>query len=212
MEKFYPYENWDDFICSKILSKSKDWNYFCDVGACLGGYTNFFKNLMKDKNGKVYSFEANPKNYENIKYLANDNCIVENFAVMDSSKEVTIYAENTNYGQHMSTIFNKERFGIDFKTSYNVPSVTLDEYFKDIRLDCMKIDVEGSEFSVIKGGIETIRNCKFCVIECHWDEDWDEILELLELNSLKFKDLVTDNELTKDYRPYQIYYEKNQKV
>lgn len=41
----------------------------------------------------------------------------------------------------------------------------LDSYIPgDLRIDLMKIDVEGAEFRVMKGGIETLRRCKPIII------------------------------------------------
>lgn len=204
MEKFYPYSSWDSLIKSRIQELNKDWKTFCDVGACQGEYTMFFSNLSSDS--KVYAFEANPNNYRqlnNIFSTQRKNCIIENFAIADTISTVEFYSHDESAGQHMSSM--SKRFEIEYNHKYEVGSMTLDEYFKDIDVDCIKIDVEGSENLVIKGGMETIKKSKFCIIECHWDEDWEEIFTLLTSNNMIFRDITNDQKITVDYRPYQIY-------
>lgn len=207
MEQYHPFDSWDSFIKNKISSNNKNWKTFCDVGACIGEYTKYFKGFSSDS--KVYSFEANPNNYGNILYLNDDNCVIENLAISDKNGYETLFSEDERGGQHMSSIIENNKHGIKYNTSYEVKSCTLDSYFSNIKVDCIKIDVEGAEGKVIKGGIETIKKCEFCIIECHFDEDWNEIYTILTTNGLIFKDLVDDSEISINKRPYQIYYKKN---
>jgi hypothetical protein len=82
-----------------------------------------------------------------------------------------------------------------------VKSTSLDIYFKNKNVDYIKIDVEGAELKVIKGGVETLKKCKLAIIECHFDEDWKEICQVINDNNLKFKNLVNDEFV--DYGSYQ---------
>lgn len=54
-------------------------------------------------------------------------------------------------------------------TTYD--AVTLDSYnFQDVSL--IKIDVEGMEYNVLKGALDTIERCSpMVILEC-WDRDW----------------------------------------
>ena len=192
--------DWDELIKNKIINCNNNWETFCDVGACIGTYTSFFKNL-----GKVYAFEANPNNYNSLLSIKDNNCVLENIAISDTDGTIKLLAENDKSGCHMSTTLEENRFGINYSNSYDVKCCTLDTYFDNIQIDCIKIDVEGAENKVIKGGINTIKNSKFCIIECHWDEEWTEIFNLLKSNNLIFKDLTNDIEISLDKRPYQIY-------
>ena len=182
--------DWDRLISLKFQENCKDGNY-CDVGACNGVITKFFKHLAGE-NGKVYSFELNPYNYNNIKSLSSDNCIVENMAVSDESGEVELYSDNMNPGNHISNIVGYDTAFRKMNSIGKVKSISLDEYFKNTVVDYLKIDVEGAELKVIKGAINTLKNCKFAVIECHFKEDWNEIYSVLKLNNLDFKNLVDD--------------------
>lgn len=193
--------DWDSIIKEKFKSNFRnDWVY-CDVGSCNGVYTNFFKTLNPKK---IYSFEANLNNFNLINEV-NDICVYENIAVSDKDGIEKIYSSSSSPGEHMSNIlgydvgYNKMQFSSDIK------SIKLDTYFEDIKVDCIKIDVEGAELKVINGGINTIKNSKFCIIECHFDEDWADIYNILVSNELVFRNLITDETINKYSRPYQIY-------
>jgi hypothetical protein len=77
------------------------------------------------------------------------------------------------------------------------------------------MDIEGAELKGLKGGMNTIKNCSIILIECHLDEYWVEIYDILESIGLEFYELssnkrierkIEDNE--NGLRPYQIYYKK----
>jgi FkbM family methyltransferase len=212
MEQFGPYSSWDELIKNKIQHFNKNWKIFCDVGACQGEYTTFFKEQVYESIsegtiapncGKVYSFEPNRNNYNYLLQFQDENCIIENIAVSDSIEKVNFYSEEDTPGEYMGTML--KRFDIEYPFKYEVKTTTLDDYFKNIDVDCIKIDVEGAENLVIRGGINTIKKSNFCIIECHWDEDWVEIFTLLTSNGMIFKDITNDQDITIEKRPYQIY-------
>lgn len=211
--------DWDKLVSIKFQENTQKGGIFCDVGACNGVITNFFKQLAGNE-GFIYSFELNPFNYEAIKYLQSDNCIIENLGISDSSGFVDIYGDSTSSGNHVSNILGHDTAYRKMNVIGNVKSVTLDEYFKDKVVDYIKIDVEGAELRVIKGGINTLKKCKFAVIECHFGSDWLDILNLLKNNGLDFRNIVDDlpiyyGETTprpgigENGMPYQIYVRNN---
>lgn len=192
--------DWDQLIQNKFLKNVSEGSVCCDVGACNGIFTDFFKNLTGDK-GTVYSFELNIFNYRNLLRLASDNCICENLAVSDKEEILDVYADNEVSGNHISNIIGHDTAFRKMNSIGKVKSISLDDYFKNKIVDYIKIDVEGAELRVIKGGLETLKKCKMVVIECHYDEDWKEICQLLNENKLEFKNLVNDEIV--DYGDYQ---------
>ena len=195
------YYDWDGMMENLIRKHIKnDW-VCCDVGSCEGRFTNVFINLANT--GKVYAFDINDNN-PLIKGAIN-----ERIAVSD----IDGYEKTYDCGSHMSNILG---YDVGKNTSdfvKEIISVKLDTYFENIQVDCLKIDVEGAELKVIKGGLNTINKCKLVLIECHMDEDWEAIYDLLNKNfDTKFYELSTNQEITRDYtigprkeRPYQIY-------
>ena len=211
--------DWDNLLKIKFKENIKTEGKYCDVGSCNGVITSFFKSLAGDK-GMVYSFELNPFNYSVVKMLESNNCIVENLAVSDNFDIVEIYGDNDQSGNHVSNIIGHDTSFRKMNIIGKVPSITLDEYFKDKDLDYLKIDVEGAELKVLQGGINTIKKCKYVIVECHFESDWMKIYELIKSNNLDFRNLVDDVPVY--YRdtnpvpgigrygmPYQIYLKNN---
>jgi FkbM family methyltransferase len=206
--------DWDKLLKIKFLENTKEEGIFCDVGACNGFFTSLFKTISK--NGYVYSFEPNPYNYNNIQHLSDSTCIVENLAVSSSSKIVEIYGNSTRPSNFTSNILGHDTSFNKMDVIGQVKSTSLDEYFKDKRVDYIKIDVEGAEIDVIRGGIETLKKSTYVIIECHIQEHWSEIYDLLKSNNLDFKNLTNDEPifmreckeepgLMSNGMPYQIY-------
>lgn len=213
-----PVNDWDNLLKIKFKENTNSDGIFCDVGAASGLITSLFKEIAGDK-GKVYSFEMNKNNYNSITHLASENCIIENIAVSDKSEIVNIYADNNNSHNYTSNIIGYDSSHRNMNIIGNVNSISLDEYFLDKNIDYLKIDVEGAELKVIKGAIETIKKCKYVVIECHFIEDWENIFNLLKLNNLDFKNIVDDIPvylgdtiiapgINSNGMPYQIYLKK----
>jgi len=211
--------DWDRLMSIKFIENSKPGGVFCDVGACNGVVTSFFKQLA-GPDGKVFAFELNPFNFESIRHLQTENCIIENLAVSENSGTVEIYGDHQNSGNHISNILGHDSSYRKMNSIGKIKSVSLDEYFKDRVVDYLKIDVEGAELQVIKGGLNTIKNCKFVVIECHFEKDWQEIHDILKSNDMDFRNLVDDVPIyigeteerpgiSKNGAVYQIYFKNN---
>ncbi len=211
--------DWDRLLSIKFQENTKPEGVYCDVGACSGVITSFFKKLSGES-GLVYSFELNPFNFESIKHLQSENCIVENLGISDESGYVDIYGDGSESGNHVSNIIGYDTPYRKMNVIGNVKSISLDEYFSDKQVDYIKIDVEGAELRVIKGGLNTLKKCKFAVIECHFSSDWLDIYNVLKNNGLDFRNIVDDvpiyygNTVSRpgigeNGMPYQIYLKNN---
>jgi len=187
---------WDSLVKKLILENYKDNWTFCDVGSSDGDYTNFFNSL--ENINSIYSFDINENN------PIPTSSHHEIMAVSDNDGTEPFYTHN-NYPSKMSNIIGVDVDGIQCNFVKNIPSIRLDTYFNDIPVNCLKIDVEGSELKVIKGGLETIKKCNIVVIECHLDEDWSKIYELFQENDLTFFDIYNNEKIKPNVRPYQIY-------
>jgi FkbM family methyltransferase len=81
------------------------------------------------------------------------------------------------------------------KTSYKV--ATLDSFnFEDVSL--IKIDVEGMEYEVFLGAVDTIKKCRPVIIFEAWNRDWfaekrKELLEFVEGLGYKITPMGDDN-------------------
>lgn len=120
----------------------KEGNTVLDIGANIGYYT-LLMSKMVGRSGKVYSFEPEPKNFEilqkNIQLNNIENVVLSNLAMSDKSGKAFMELSNDS-GQHRLS-----ESGIEIQTT------TIDEYFKDVKIDFIKMDAEGSEGRIFKG-------------------------------------------------------------
>lgn len=150
-----------------------------DVGAHLGVYTNFFTQVIND-GGKIYSIELNPSTFNRLQtsFSSHKNVILLNKAVSNNNGVVDFYHD----GGHTQTT---NILGFDANKNINdkigsIESVRLDTLLeKEENIDLIKIDVEGAEIKVLEGLEGVILKVKYLLVECHMDEEWDIIKDLL---------------------------------
>lgn len=197
--------DWDALIEKLILEKIKPQWSCCDVGSHQGRFSKLFASICEGE-GKIYSFDIDM----NRPFI--NGCINERIAISDIDGRLQIYRGSDNMGNIVGhDVLYKKSIPEGF-----VDSIKLDTYFSDKSLDCIKIDVEGAELKVLQGGINTLKKCSLIVIECHLDEHWEEIYDILDNNGFVFYELSTREKITRDFnigprgiRPYQIYCENN---
>jgi FkbM family methyltransferase len=121
-----------------------------DVGAHVGYYTLISAKFV-GKSGRVFSFEPNPRNHSFLKQHVAvnrlDNVVVEQSAVSDANG-----LAHFEFGRGSGTGHLAADGSIEVRT------LRLDDYCRDheIKPDAIKIDVEGAELSVLRGGESTI--------------------------------------------------------
>lgn len=129
---------------------------FVDVGTHVG----FFTVLAAKKigpDGKVYSFEPIPENIaalkKNIALNKLNNVEIINHAVSSrSGDQVFKIRKDTGLSGFYDHPLGETIREIKVKTS------TLDEHFKNKKIDFIKIDTEGNELKVLKGAKKTLKN------------------------------------------------------
>lgn len=160
---------WDMPLFEKIDKILKDNAVILDIGSNIGNHSLYWCN---ERNAKlVYAFEPYPYTYK----ILEKNVIANNlenrlkifpFGISDEITKGSVEGFcSTNIG---GTGFEKNPDGdFDFKT---LDSLSIPE-----KIDLIKIDVEGKEMDVIKGGMETIKkNLPIIVIETFSNKDWIE--------------------------------------
>lgn len=148
-----------------------------DAGANIGNHSLFFA----DKFRCVHAFEPDPRTFELLKFNAAivDNIIPHRLGLADEKGEKLLFEDLDNMAA-ASIVHNKagsEGIRIEVDTLDNVAAG-----IDDIAL--LKIDVEGFEAQVIRGGIETIRRNQPLVTLEQWAAEFrdgkTESIELLE--------------------------------
>ena len=147
---------------AKIMEeKIKVGNITVDVGANIGLHTLNMARIVGNT-GRVFAFEPDPSNFEilekNVKINNYQNIILEQKAVGDKNGRTTLY-QSDHPGMHR--IFPQTK---QAKGQVQVALTSLDKYFIDSNLadkiNFIKIDVEGLEFSVLKGMKNILKNNK----------------------------------------------------
>lgn len=132
----------------------KPGSVFLDIGANIGLMSSIASNIVGDQ-GKVLAVEANPKTVELLQHnLALNNCKnVEIFslALGDEPGTATLY-ENWNVNRGGASLLSQDQL-----SGIEVPIDTIDALFQHDKIDLIKVDVEGVELEVLKGGIELLK-------------------------------------------------------
>lgn len=154
----------------------KNVNIFVDIGASLGQFTYFVNKYLNT--GKIIAIEADPIRYEKLnsnsvswKKESRNDIICLHAAVSDNIGTITFHTTNSNISgglfQHAIISSDNSPQNVNWE-EITVPSITLDEYFKNEFPDLVKMDIEGSELRALKGAKKLLENAKTCfLIEIH---------------------------------------------
>lgn len=160
-----------------------------DIGAHKGGYLYLILGLVGSK-GKIVAFEPQSLLFHYISRMKQmlhwDNVTIEHIALSDTETETTLFIPTNNVSKKSApgaTILNYERDDIGF--TENVKTDSLDHYCEThhIAPDFLKIDVEGNELNIFKGGMNTLKKYKPRIIvevDAHYIGE-KKVLETVEL-------------------------------
>ena len=155
------YGTYEELEAKIMEEKIKVGSIVVDVGANIGLHTLNMARIVGNT-GRVFAFEPDPSNFEilgeNVKINNYQNIILEEKAVGDKHGRVTLY-QSDNPGNHRLFPQTKQTKG-----EVEVELTSLDKYFIDSNLaekiNFIKIDVEGLEFSVLNGMKNILKNNK----------------------------------------------------
>ncbi len=135
-----------------------------DVGAYVGLVTMFFARTV-GQNGNVFSFEPNPRNYEeliyNVKLNGFSNITTMQLGLGEKHEKLKFAVDPTQPARGTFDTERKEKIIRNRRANTcEVEVYPLDELIKVKRLpkpDFIKVDVEGLEMDVLLGMSETIK-------------------------------------------------------
>lgn len=159
-----------------------------DIGASLGSMSSFFAKMPNIV--EIHAFEPISSVYHKLvhKLAKFPKVFCHNVALGEDNRTVEMHVM-PEYTASSSLLemkdLHKREFPKDY-TSYieSVTMVTLDTYVAANNLPqphIIKVDVQGYEDRVIKGGLNTFKNTKYCILEASF--------QALYENSLLFNDL-----------------------
>jgi FkbM family methyltransferase len=169
-----------------------------DVGANVGYFSLMAAKQIADQ-GRVYGFEPVSFVYQRAKYNCDlnnfKNITISNIAISDKAGEITINVGNDeNLG--MSGINHHNYLS---GKSEKVKTNTIDNFIADNKisqLDVIKIDVEGSEFFVLKGMNDALEKYKPTILI--------EILDALLEKSGSSKEEIYNFLWSRNFEAYKI--------
>jgi len=168
-----------------VKQEIQEGDYVVDVGAHIGYFSLIFSKIV-GKQGKVFSFEAEPSNFEilkkNLKENNIQNVICENIAISDKIGKIKLFTSESSTGNRL--------FSSKGGNFIEVESNTLDNYFgtKIKNIKFIKLDIQGGEPLAIKGMKKIIEENNSLKIMLEWwpngikklGENPESHLELLE--------------------------------
>jgi FkbM family methyltransferase len=147
-------------LLSVLEDSSRD---FLDVGANKGAYSFYALGRFR----KVIAVEAHPDMVAGLRRIIKPENQVLSLALSDEVGETSLHIP-TRQGRDVltrSSLQEDANPGFDLRT-VTVPMTTIDELELD-RIGVIKIDVEGHESAVLRGGTQTLRTSKpTCIVEC----------------------------------------------
>lgn len=150
------------------LVKTNNIKNILDIGANLGEFSLMCKSIIPDST--IYMIEGNPNCEEFLK-----NTSIEYFIALlsDKEQEVSFYINSSNPVCTGSSYYKEITGAYSNPIERKIKTKLLDDLFLDIdiKFDLIKIDVQGAELDVIRGGNKTISNASFILCECPYIED-----------------------------------------
>jgi FkbM family methyltransferase len=130
---------------------------FIDIGANIGLYTLYASKLITE-NGQIISFEPFPENFKslskNVALNGISNVRLEKIAIGEKEGVINLYYDEQEKNLGMVSTTPIER-GV----KEEVKIVSLDSYLKNepfTKIDLIKIDIEGFEYSALLGMKNTL--------------------------------------------------------
>ncbi len=159
--------SWEEHIQAQFRKYVKPSSIALDIGGHIGTHTLALSRLVGE-NGKVYAFEPQSKMFTELAinmYLNKcSNVELHHRALGNEHKLIEMYIPKEEWTERFSPDLVNEGHGTvtecsDTTTGDRAMMVKLDDFELD-NVSFIKMDVEGFEMAVIKGGLETIRRNK----------------------------------------------------
>lgn len=169
-------------IADLYIRLNKPWFYqlnidtLLDIGGNIGSFSKTIRRLLPE--AKIYAFEPLPDCYKQMNNRMSSDNKYQGFNFGLGEQNETLFIEKSSHAPSSSFLKmgekHKEAFPNTTKIQQlSVPVRRLDDITKDLNLGknlMIKVDVQGFEDKVLKGGIETFSKAKLLIIELSYQE------------------------------------------
>jgi FkbM family methyltransferase len=171
---------------SYLLALKQEAPVFLDIGANIGLFSVSAKRALSGL--KVYAFEPHPVTSACLRETAGQfrDFSVETIALSDANGEGEFFLDESDSGGH-SLLANNMWNNRGRTVALKVTLRRLDDWFTETRLDFVKMDVQGAEDAVLRGGLRTL--AKFrpgLLVEVQHENVFKEEAVIAELKKLPF--------------------------
>jgi len=150
-----------------------------DVGANVGFLTWFYSMTGVSR---VYAFEPVPEVYR-LKHADPKRIKFYQYCVGEMAGNVRLYKSSTHLQGNTTEITMVRRFPTVFGanlSSIKCPSIAYDDLFKDIYVDFIKVDIEGSETAFLSGARTALGNGNIGAVQIEvYDEAYEDVVPCL---------------------------------
>jgi len=128
-----------------------------DVGSNKGQFLSMAQAVLCGSGFVVHAFEPSPITYSSLRENTEkyDNVILNNFGLGETAGSFSLYSDAPGSGLASLSKRRLDHFGLKFNHSETVQIETLNQYCESNHIqhiDLLKLDVEGHELDVLKGG------------------------------------------------------------
>ncbi len=182
----------------KWIDSFKKNSLFWDIGSNIGLYSCY---AVKQKNCNVISFEPSVFNLNILAKNINVNNLQEKITILPIPLSDNLICSKFNMsdittGGALSSFSKLTGFdgkNIKKRFSYMTYGLTIDYMIEKLKFkqpDYLKIDVDGIDHLVLKGGSNTIKNCKSILIEINlsFKQQYSFIKRIMKKNKFKLVD------------------------
>lgn len=162
-----------------------------DIGAHDGSFTTAALRLLSPE--QIWLVEADPQLADRLRerFRHDSRCHVVHAAIADASGEVKLRLNRHRASSSILPIreHTGQAFGHDMSETetISVPSLSLDDLFareKLTEIDVCKVDIQGAERLLIKGGTQALRGIRLLHMEVLFDEFWQGCAQFSEIDAL----------------------------
>ena len=176
------------------LNQKKEDSYFYDVGANIGLYSWLCRKLSSNR--KILAFEPDPKNFELLQ-MTKENSKIENinlFNIALSNRMETVSFQQDTLTSATGMISDGQTPWIEKYLGQETNSIQVNTDYLDNKTfktqdpSLIKIDVEGHELEILRGGEKKLSQCKPLLLIESFPPNLDKVVNFLTKLGYEFWD------------------------